>query len=145
MEQKHHFIITRYCPTEQIFDGEMTFTEARQFMDQHASNERRVGFKVFNQLYNNGSGRWEDYKDSYHGGRKVYDNKGQLYILDPDYRSMWTPKSQAWHLWLVKHDGTRVFVQSFGTEKQANHRRDFLSAASTEWEYIVEPTDIKEL
>lgn len=48
MKTKHHFIITRYCPTEQLFDGEMTFTEARRFMDQNASNERRVGFKVFN-------------------------------------------------------------------------------------------------
>ena len=143
MEQKHHFIITRYCPMEQLFDGMMTFTEARKFMDEHASFERRVGFKVFNELYNNGSGRWEDFKDSYHGGRKVYDNKGYLYILDPDHRGMWKPEDQAWHLWFVRNDGTRMFIQSFKSEEQANKRRDYLTADWKEGTYIVEPSDIK--
>lgn len=139
MEQKHHFIITRYCPMEQLFDGMMTFTEARKFMDENASFERRVGFKVFNDAMN----RWEDFKDSYHGGRKVYDNKGYLYILDPDHRGMWKPEDQAWHLWFVKNDGTRKFVQSFKTEEQANKRRDYLTADWKEGTYIVEPSDIK--
>ena len=73
---------------EQLFDGMMTFTEARKFMDEHASYERRVGFKVFNDLLN----CWQDFKDSYHGGRKVYDNHGDLYIIDQDYRNMWKAK-----------------------------------------------------
>lgn len=143
METKHHFIITKYCPNEQIFDGMLTYTEARKFMDENATNERRVGFKVFNELYNNGSGRWEDYKDSYHGGRKVYDSKGQLYILDPDYRSMWLPESQAWHLWFVKDGGTRDFIQSFKHEEAAKQWRDFLSAEWKKGKYIVEPSDIQ--
>ena len=139
MEQKHHFIITRYCPAEQIFDGDMTFTEARKFMDEHATNERRVGFKVFNDcIY-----KWQDFGDSYHGGRKVYDKQGQLYILDPDYRNMWWPDSQKWHLWFVKADGSRMFIQSFKTEGQANMRRDFLTADWKEGHYIVEHSDIK--
>ena len=88
MEEKYHFIITRYCPKEQLFAGMMTFTEARKFMDEHASYERRVGFKVFNELRNT----WEDFRDiAYHGGRKVYDN-GELYIIDPDYRHIWKAK-----------------------------------------------------
>lgn len=139
METKHHFIITRYCPTEQLFDGEMTFTEARRFMDQNASNERRVGFKVFNDAI----GRWEDFGNSYHGGRKVYDKHGNCFIIDPDYGNMWPPESQQWHLWFVKTDGTRLFCQSFKDEESANKRRDFLAGPRKEGTYIVEPSDIK--
>ena len=75
MRTKHHFIISRYCPKEEIFDGEMDFTEARKFMDEHATEERRVGFKVFNELMN----RWEDFGDGFHGGRKVYDKQGKSF------------------------------------------------------------------
>lgn len=139
MEPKHLFIITKYCPMEKLFDGIMTFTEAHKFMDEHASDERRVGYKVFNNYLQ----KWQDFKDSYHGGRKVYDNRGYLYILDPDYRNMWEPESQAFHLWFVKNDGTRIFVQSFKDEEQANKRRNFLTADWKEGTYIVEPSDIK--
>ena len=124
---------------EELFRGEMTFTEARRFMDENASFERRVGFEVFNDA----AGRWERFKDvAYHGGRKVWD-KGELYILDPDHRGMWKPEDQAWHLWFVRNDGTRLFIQSFKTEEQANKRRDFLTADWKEGTYIVEPSDIK--
>lgn len=139
MKIKHHFEITRYCPMEKLFDGRMTFTEARKFMDENASFERRVGFKVFNEAMN----RWEDFKDSYHGGRKVYDNKGYLYILDPDYTEMLKPENQAWHLWFVDNEGTRKFIQSFKTEEQANSRSSFLAADWKEGTYIVEQSDIK--
>lgn len=138
MVKKYHFNITRYCPTEQLFDGMMTFTEARKYMDEHASFERRVGFKVFNDH----TCKWEDFKDSYHGGRKVYDNKGDLYILDPDYRGMWKPEDQAWHLWFNRNDGTRMFIQTFRTEEQANKWRDNLTAEWKEGTYTVEPSDI---
>lgn len=138
MEQKHHFIITRYCPTEQLFDGVMTFSEAHKFMDERASFERRVGYKVFNDFIH----RWEDFKDSYHGGRKVYDNSGNIYILDPDYRSMRKPDSQMWHLWYEKQNGERTFIQSFGNLEKANARRDYLTADWIEGAYIVEPSDI---
>lgn len=138
MEQKHHFIITKYCPMEQLFDGMMTFTEAHKFMDEHASFERRVGYKVFDENLS----KWLDFKDSYHGGRKVYDNRGILNILDPDYREMWKPESQAFHLWFVRNDETRIFIQSFENEEQANKRRDYLTADWKEGTYIVEPTDI---
>lgn len=144
MEQKHHFIITRYCPMEQLFDGMMTFTEARKFMDENASFERRVGFKVFNALFNNGSGRWEDFKDSYHGGRKVYDKKGDLYIIDPDYKSMWRPEACRWYIWEVSNG--RRFIISLGTKERA----DEVCAKYQKWydyendhrQYIVEPSDI---
>lgn len=139
MEQKYHFIITRYCPMEQIFDGMMTFTEARKFMDEHASFERRVGFKVFNNYLC----EWQDFKDSFHGGRKVYDNKGCLYILDPDYRRMRMPECQAWHLWYYRNDDTRIFIRSFRTEEAANIWRDFLAADWKEGIYIVKPSDIE--
>lgn len=139
MEAKIHIIITRYCPTEQLFDGMMTSTEARRFMDENASFERRVGFKMYNEHLC----KWEDFGDSYHGGRKVYDKNGQLYIIDPDYRNMWSPECQAWHLWFVRPDGTRMFVQSFKTEEHANRRRDFLTSDWQEGTYIVEPSDIK--
>lgn len=138
MEQQHQFIITRYCPREEIFRGEMTFTEARKFMDENASFERRVGFEVFNDAV----GRWENFGDSYHGGRKVYDKNGDLYILDPDHSGMWKPEDQAWHLWFVRNDGTRMFIQSFKTEEQANKRRDFLQVGRDECQYIVKPSDI---
>lgn len=68
----------------------MTFTEARKFMDENATFERRVGFKVFNDMRN----RWEDYGDSFHGGRKMYDKKGDLYIIDSDYRNMWKAETE---------------------------------------------------
>jgi hypothetical protein len=84
MEQKYHFSIWKYCPKEEIFDGTMTFTEARKFMDENASFERRVGALVFNEKMN----RWEKLRHSYHGGRKVYDEEGRLCIIDPDYRNM---------------------------------------------------------
>lgn len=138
MEAKHHFKINRYSPKEMIFDGEMTFSEARQFMDEHASFERRVGFEVFNDAVN----RWENYGNSYHGGRKVYDKKGQLYILDPDYRGMWLPESQQWHLWCITPDGRKMFCQSFKTKEQADRRRDFLQADRYEYKYTVAPSDI---
>lgn len=138
MEQKHQFIITRYCPAEEIFRGEMTFTEARRFMDENASFERRVGFEVFNDA----AGRWERFKDvAYHGGRKVYE-KGDLYILDPNYRGMWKPESQQWHLWCITPDGRKMFCQSFKTEEQANSRREYLQVGREEYQYIVEPSDI---
>ena len=68
----------------------MTFTEARKFMDENATYERRVVFKVFNDALN----QWQDFRDSYHGNRKVYDHNGDLYIIDPDYRNMWKAKEQ---------------------------------------------------
>lgn len=116
----------------------MTFTEARKFMDENATFERRVGFEVFNDA----AGRWEKFNNvAYHGGRKVYDN-GDLYILDPDYRGMWKPESQQWHLWCITPDGRKMFCQSFKTEEQANQRRDFLQVGREEYQYIVEPSDI---
>lgn len=139
MKQKYHFKIYRYCPKEQIFDGEMTFQEAHRFCDEHATFERRVNYEVFNEAMH----RWENYKDTYHGGRKVYDKKGELYILDPDYRSMWAPESQRCHLWCVRPDGSRTFVQSFATAEQADGRRDFLQKGNGEYRYTVEPSDIE--
>ena len=141
MEQKHQFIITRYCPAEEIFRGEMTFTEARRFMDENASDERRVGFEVFNDAV----GRWEDFKDSYHGGRKVYDKKGDLYIIDPDYKSMWRPEACRWYIWEVSNG--RRFIISLGTKDKAEE----VCARYQKWydyetdhrQYIVEPSDIK--
>ena len=131
-------MISRYCPKEMIFDGEMTFAEARRFMDEHATFERRVGFEVFNDAVN----RWENYGDSYHGGRKVYDKKGHLYIFDPDYRGRLRPESQQWHLWCITPDGRKMFCQSFKTKEQAVRRCDFLQVGREECQYIVEPSDI---
>lgn len=138
MEQKYQFIITRYCPREEIFRGMMTFTEARKFMDENATYERCVSFEVFNDA----AGRWEKFNNvSYHGGRKVYGN-GYLYILDPDYRSMWNPENQQWHLWCITPDRRKIFCNSYKTEEQANKRRDFMQAGRDEYQYIVEPSDI---
>lgn len=47
METRFHFSITRHNPTEKIHDEEMTFTEARRYMDNHAKKERPITFKVF--------------------------------------------------------------------------------------------------
>lgn len=140
MGTKYHFIISRYCPKEEIFDGEMDFTEARKFMDEHATEERRVGFKVFNELKN----RWEDCGDSFHGGRKVYDKQGSLFFLDPDYSSMWKPDAQRFHLWRKVPDGSSRFVQSFATEEQAVKWRDFLQQGQSTYEFYVKPSDVKE-
>ena len=140
MEEKHLFKIYKYCPKEQIFDGEMTFTEARQFMDENATFERRVSFEVFNDAMN----RWENFNDSYHGGRKVYDKKGDLYIIDPDYKSMWRPEACRWYIWEVSNG--RRFIISLGTKEKA----DEVCAKYQKWhdyetdhrQYIVEPLDI---
>lgn len=141
MEQKHQFIITRYCPTEELFRGEMTFTEARRFMDENASYERRVGFEVFNDA----AGRWERFKDvAYHGGRKVYD-KGDLYIIDPDYKSMWRPEACRWYIWEVSNG--RRFIISLGTKEKAEEvcarYQKWYDYESDHRQYIVEPSDIK--
>lgn len=85
MTNKYHFKVYRYCPKEQIFDGMMTFTEARRFADQHASDERRVDYEVFNEAMH----RWERMDSVFIGGRKVYDRQGDLYTIDADYRNMW--------------------------------------------------------
>lgn len=137
---KHHFKIYRYCPKEQIFDGEMTFQEAHRFCDENATSERRVNYEVYNEAMH----RWENFGDTYHGGRKVYDKEGILYILDPDYRGMWLPEAQRYHLWCVYPDGRRLFVQSYATEAQAKKWGDFLRADFKECDYIVEPSDITE-
>ena len=116
----------------------MTFTEARKFMDENATSERRVGFEVFNDA----AGRWEMFKNvAYHGGRKVYDNV-DLYILDPDYRGMHKPESQQWHLWCITPDGYKKFIKSFHTKDRANTWRAFLQVGRDEFQYIVEPSDI---
>ena len=140
MKLKYHFKIYRYCPKEQIFDGEMTFQEAHRFCDAHATTERRVNYEVFNDAMH----RWESYGDTYHGGRKVYDKKGELYILDPDYRNMWKPESQRFHLWRFNPDGSYRFVQSFSTVEQAQKRRDFLLAGCQDYSYRIVQTDVKE-
>lgn len=140
MEKKLLFIITRYCPREVIFRGEMTFTEARKFMDENASSERRVGFEVFNDAMN----RLENFGYSYLGGRKVYDNKGDLYIIDPDYNNMWRPGACRWNIWEVSHG--RRFIMSLDTKERA----DEVCARYQKWydyesyhrQYIVEPSDI---
>lgn len=118
----------------------MDFTEARKFMDEHATEERRVGFKVFNELMN----RWEDFGDGYHGGRKVYDKQGNLFILDPDYSGMWKPENQRFHLWRKVPDGSSRFVQSFATEEQAVKWRDFLQQRQSTYEFYIKPSDIQE-
>lgn len=138
--EKYHFKISIYCPKVEIFNGMMTFQEAHKFMDEHASFERRVGFQVFNEKKT----CWENFKYSYHGGRKVYGKEGDLYVLDPDYKAMWKPENQAWHLWFVRNDGTRMFVQSFKTEEQANKRRDYLTADWKEGTYIVTRSDFED-
>jgi len=141
MEEKHLFKIFRYCPLEQIFDGEMTFTEARKFMDENATFERRVGFKVFNDALN----RWEDFKDSYHGGRKVYDNKGNLNIIDPDYRNMWSTENCGWYIWEVSRG--RRFIISLGTKEKAEEvcarYQKWYDYESDHRQYIVEPSDVQ--
>lgn len=139
MKQKYHFKIYLYCPKEQIFDGEMTFQEAHRFCDEHATFERRVNYEVFNEAMH----RWENYKDTYHGGRKVYDKHGDLYLLEPDYRGMCEPKSQRFHLWCITPDGDRRFIQSCATEEQANKRRIFLQTGRDEYRYVVVPSDIE--
>lgn len=140
MEEKHHFKISKYNPRELIFDGEMTFTEARRYMDEHADFERRVGFEVFNDATN----EWERFDDSYHGGRKVYD-KGDLYIIDPDYRSMWSPESCGWYIWEVSKG--RRFIMSLGTKERAEEVcarfQKWYNYESDPRQYIVEPSDVK--
>lgn len=138
MTKKYHFKIYRHCPKEMIFDGEMTFTEARKFMDENASEERRVACEV----YNDAVPRWEKSDLTYHGGRRVYGRKGGLYIIDPDYRNMWKPESQRYHLWCVFPDGSRLFVLSTGTEEQACIARDNMQRGRNECRYVVEPSDI---
>ena len=141
MEKQNHFKITRYCPKEEIFDGMMTFTEARKFMDEHASFERRVGFQVFNDMLN----RWEDFGDSYHGGRKGYDKKGNLYILDPDYKHMWHPEACGWDIWEVSNG--RRFVISLGTKERADDLckkfQKYYGSCGDGRRYVVEESDVR--
>ena len=141
MEKQKHFKIARYCPKEEIFDGMMTFTEAREFMDVHASFERRVGFQVFNDLRN----RWEDFGDSYHGGRKVYDKKGNLNIIDPDYRNMWSPENCGWYIWEVSRG--RRFIISLGTKERADDLckkfQKYYGSYGDGLRYVVEESDVR--
>lgn len=83
MTHKYHFIISKYCPLEVIYDGFMTFTEARKLMDKNATFERRVGFRVFNDKLR----KWEDYRHAYHGNRRVFQD-GDLYLLDKEYENL---------------------------------------------------------
>lgn len=135
-----HFIIEQYCPREVLFDGDLSFSDAHRLMDEKATPLRRVGYKVFNDH----TLKWEDFNDSYHGNRKVYDNHGQLYVLDPDYRNMWLPENQRFHLWFVPKQGNKVFIMSFPTEQKAQEAAKFLSAPWREGRYVVKPSDFKE-
>ena len=112
----------------------MTFTEARKFMDENASFERRVGFQVFNERLN----RWEDFGDSYHGGRKVYDKRGNLNIIDPDYRSMWSPWNCGWYIWEVSQ-GRRLII-SLGTKEKAEEMCKKLRSDGLR--FVVEESDV---
>lgn len=85
MSRQYHFKISRYCPEEEIFDGMMTFTEARKFMDEHATNERHVSYMVYDEYI----GKWVDLYQTYMGDRMVIEEKGDIWILDADYRNMW--------------------------------------------------------
>jgi hypothetical protein len=140
MDEQYHFKITRYCPREEIFDGMMTFAEAHKFMDEHASFERRVGFQVFNDKMN----RWEDFGDSYHGGRKVYDKRGNLNIIDPDYRSMWSPWNCGWYIWEVSQG--RRFIISLGTKEKAEEAckkyQEWHDSCNDGLRFVVEESDV---
>lgn len=142
MQQIHHFVIFKSSPLEKIFDGSMTFPDAREFMDLNACSGRPIVYKVFNDSLN----RWEDFKDSYVGERKVYDKLHNLFILDPDYHEMKKLESQLFHLWLLSDEGFRVFIQSFSSEALAISCRDFLNFNSVEGFYkgiyYVVPSDI---
>lgn len=134
----HHFKIYKYCPKEEIFDGIMTYTEARKFMDENATFERRVSFEVFDELRN----RWENFGDSYHGGRKVYNKEGNLYILDPDYRNMWRPEVCRWYIWEVSEG--RLFITSMDTKEKAESCcKIMLQTSYGNMIYKVEPCDIE--
>lgn len=141
MEEQDHFKIARYCPKEEIFDGMMTFTEARKFMDENATFERRVGFQVFNDKMN----RWEDFGDSYHGGRKVYDKKGNLNIIDPDYRNMWSPENCGWYVWEVSQG--RRFIISLGTKEKADEvckkYQEQHDSCGSGLRFVVEESDVR--
>ena len=141
MDEKYHFKIARYCPREEIFDGMMTFTEARKFMDENASFERRVGFQVFNDKMN----RWEDFGDSYQGGRKVYDKRGNLNIIDPDYRSMWSPWNSGWYIWEVSRG--RRFIISVGTKEKADEvckkYQELHDSYGDGLRFVVEESDVR--
>lgn len=136
----YHFIIEQYCPREVLFDGVLSFPDAHRLMDEKATPLRRVGYKVFNEY----TLKWEDFKDSYHGSRMVYDHNGELYVLDPDYRHMWLPEKQRFHLWFMPKKGTALFVMSFSTEPMAQKFADTLSAPWKEGVYVVKPSDFKE-
>lgn len=140
MEKQYHFKIARYCPWEDLFDGMMTFTEARRFMDEHASFERRVGYEVFSDLTN----KWQNFKDSFHGGRKVYDKSGELYIIDPDYKNMWRPEACGWHIWEVSNG--RRFVISLGTKEIADEvckkYQEWHDSCNDGQRFVVEESDV---
>jgi len=140
MEEKHLLKIYRHCPKEQIFEGEMTFTEARRFMDENATSERRVNC----QWYNSATSKWEDIKAIYHGGRRVYDDKGNLSIIDPDYRNMWPASRCGWYIWEVSKG--RRFVISLNTKENADKVCDFYqkwyTAEGSNRKYIVEQSDV---
>ena len=154
MQKEHFFRIYRFgadgpgscgvmtAAKEKIFDGVMTYAAARRFMDEHASDERPVGFEVFNDIRN----RWEDFGDRYHGGRKVYDKDGLLYVIDPDYMAMWRVEDCRWYVWEVVSDG-REFVMSFGSMKEAASYIDCLHemedlSHSQRREYVVDPVNV---
>ena len=140
MNKKQRFIITKYCPTEQIFNGEMTFTEARRFMDENACFDRRVGFKVFDNAMN----RWEDIGLSFHGGRKVYDKTGDLFIIDPDYREMWRFDNGRWYIWEIRNG--RRFIMSLSTKAKAEYVcswfQNYSDIRNGQRQYVVEQCDI---
>lgn len=140
---KHHFQIYRYDPKELLFDGEMTFPEAHQYMDEHASFLRRVSYEVFNESIN----KWEDFKDTYFGNRKVYDKKGELYILNPDYQSMWRPQYCQWYIWEVSKG--RRFISCHKSEDDAKKRCAFLQdwneCNENKPKFIYEKSDVEYL
>jgi hypothetical protein len=140
------FKIFKMYPMEEILDGKMTFAEARKYMDEHASHDRPVCYRAFNP-YNH---QWYSGELQYCGGRKVYDNLGLLYILDPDYRNMWRPGQCTWYLWEVSEG--RKFIQSYNSNEMAEMvrtRRQEIGDEERLFEegdkkvYVVEPCDVK--
>ena len=118
----------------------MTFAEAHKYMDENATFERRVGYEVFNDAMN----RWEDFKDSYHGNRKVYDKTGELYILNPDYSAMWRPQDCGWYLWEVSKG--RRFISSHKSKSDALKRcamlQEWNEGNEANLKFIVEKSDV---
>lgn len=90
----------------------------------------------------------QDVNSQKQGVEKFAEQKGweiEQYIIDPDYRSMWSPWNCGWYIWEVSRG--RRFVISLGTKEIADEvckkYQEWHDSCNDGQRFVVEESDVR--